>query len=489
MKPSITVVSLGPGDPSLLTLQTADALRRARKLILRTARHRAVKWLDEQSIAYEAFDDYYDRYDDFDEMHRAMAARLWQEAAKVPVTWAVIDAAHDESIRALRDALPGDGRLEVLPGLSMADRCLALLPADVPQPGRARIIPAVDWDKTAPDPSTPLLITELWNPALAGDVKLWLTDLYDDEMPIVLFPSSAQMNRRPVTLPLMELDRQHTYDHTVCAYIPAADMRQRQRYRLEDLQAIMRALCGPEGCPWDRSQTHASLRKYLIEEAYEAAGAIDEEDPDHLADELGDVLMLIAFHADIGQEHGEFTFSDITTAICRKMLYRHPHIFGQDHFETPEEVAVQWEQLKKAEKGLATQSDVLADVSKGLPALMRAAKVQKKAADVGFDWDGPADALPKIHEEADELAAELAARRDPEEEMGDLLFSCVNVARLCGLEPESALQKATEKFIQRFTDMENAIISDGKALKHLTLSEMDVYWNKVKTSQMNGSMT
>ena len=473
MKPSITVLSLGPGDPALMTLQSADALRHARRLILRTARHRAAAWLEEQRIAFEALDDYYDRFDDFDEMHRAMAAHLWQEAAKAPVTYAVIDAASDGSLRALRASLPPEGKLEVLPGLSTADRCLALLPME--HPGKLRVIPAIDCAGAAPDPAMPLLITELWNPALAGDVKLWLTDLYDDETEIVFFPSSAQMNRRPVALPLMELDRQRAYDHTVCAYVPAVGLENRQRYGFGDLVAVMDVLRGPGGCPWDGQQTHASLRKSLIEEAYEAAGAIDEDDTDHLADELGDVLLQIVFHAAIARDHGEFALSDITTAICRKMIHRHPHVFGGH-------APADWEQLKKAEKGLATQGEVLADVSKALPALTRAAKVQKKAADVGFDWDSAEEALPKVHEEAQELQAELAARRDPLEEMGDLLFSCVNVARLSGVDPESALQQATEKFIQRFSAMENAIISDGKALKGLTLSEMDVYWNKVKAA-------
>ena len=506
MKPSITVVSLGPGDPALLTLQTADALRGAKRLVLRTAKHRAAAWLTEQGLAYEALDAYYDRYDDFDEMHRAMAAYLWQEAAKAPVVYAVIDQSGDESVRALRESLPASGKLDVLPGVSMADRCLALLPME--HPGRARVIPAIDAPQASPDPTLPLLITELWNPALAGDVKLWLTDLYDDEMEIVFFPSSAQVNRKPVALLLMELDRQHTYDHTVCAYVPAMGVGERQRYCLRDLLDITRTLRSPEGCPWDRQQTHASLRSDLIEEAYEVAGAIDENDPDHLADELGDVLFDIGLHADIARDHGEFTISDVTTAICRKMIGRHPHVFGGQYSPagstgygsagsaTPlssnlvglsaslngQPAPADWEQLKKAEKGLDTQGEVLADVSKALPALTRAAKVQKKAADVGFDWDSATEALPKVHEEAEELRAELDARRDPWEEMGDLLFSCVNVARLCGVEPEKALQNATEKFIRRFSAMENAIIFDGKALKDLTLSEMDVYWNKVKSA-------
>ena len=467
MKPSITVVSLGPGDPSLLTLRAADALRHARRLILRTERHRAVPWLAEQQITFESLDGYYDRYDDFDEMHRAMAAYLWQEAAKAPVTYAVIDATCDESVIALRGMLPEEGKLDVIPGVSAADRCLSALPAGVTHTGRVRILPAIDAVNAPHDPTVPLLITELWNPALAGDVKLWLTDLYDDETEIVLFPSTAQVSRKPARIPLMDLDRQKTYDHTVCAYIPASGLDQRQRFCLDDLVRIMRRLRGPEGCPWDRQQTHQTLKKYLIEEAYEAIGAIDEGDPDHLADELGDVLLQIVFHADIAQAHGDFTISDVTSAICRKMIYRHAHIFGADRCETAEEVSVNWEALKKAEKGLATQSEVLADVSKSLPALMRAEKVQKKAAQVGFDWQSLAD----IRSWAESLP-------DAPDSLGEMLFLCVAAARLSGVEPESALREATETFIRRFESMENAIISDGKALKDLTLREMVVYWKK-----------
>lgn len=486
MPQRITVVSLGPGNPQWLTLQSAETLRKAKCLILRTAMHRAVRWLEEQDIPYESFDDLYELYDDFDEMHHAMAAYLWEAAKKRDVVYAVMDAANDESVHVLQDMLPPEGQLDVLPGVSTAERCLAQLPLKIKHRGGVRVLPAVDCCRTEPDPRMPLLITELWNSALAGDVKLWLTDLYDEESEIVFFPSSVLINRKPLIVPMVALDRQPRYDHTVCVYVPAADFRTRKRFNLADLEEIMRLLRAPDGCPWDREQTHASLRSYLLEEASEAVGAIDEANPEHLADELGDVLLQIVFHADIARSHGDFTLRDITTAICHKMISRHAHIFGSDRCVTAEDVAANWERLKKVEKHLDTQSAVLADVSQALPALMRAAKVQKKAAQVGFDWDSALEALPKIQEEAEELSAELAAQRDPDEEMGDLLFSCVNVARLCGVEPELALRQATEKFIRRFTAMENAIISDGKALKGLTLSEMDVYWNQVKAAQ-NGS--
>ena len=478
----ITVVSLGPGDPSLLTLEAADALRCAGKLVLRTGRHGVSAWLDKQNVQYDTFDALYDDFWDFDELHAEMAKRLWNMAQETPVTYAVMDAASDGSVAALSAAKPADGSIRRIAGLTGADVCMATLPHTSDGAG-LRILPAIDCTKAAYDPATPLMITEIDDRILAGETKLWLSEMYNDEMEIIFFPPSEKSQRKPVTIELADLDRQKKYDHTCCAYIPAAPFRTRRRFCMADLEEIVATLRGPGGCPWDREQTHETLRNTLLEEAYEAAGAIDEKDPDHLFDELGDVLLHIVMHADIAKSHGTFTLGDVYTAICEKMIYRHEHIFGDKKLDTTAAVLDNWDKLKQQEKGLRTQASVLADVSRALPALWRAAKVQKKAAKVGFDWDNPTDALPKVHEEADEVLAELDAKRDPAEELGDLLFSCVNVARLCGCDPEMLLTTATDKFVTRFTAMENLIISDGKALEGLTLDEMDVYWNRVKTAQ------
>ncbi len=302
MKPTITVVSLGPGDPKLLTLQTADTLHKSRSLILRTARHRTAQWLEAEGISYSDFDGLYDEYQDFDALHAEMARRLWAAAAEKAVTFAVIDAQTDGAVRALRASCPPDGKVDVLPGVTMADSCIALLPESIDHDGKLRILPAMDAVESSPDPDTPLFITEIFDRVLASSLKLHLTDLYGDEFNVVFYPSSAKINRKPLMIPLMELDRQRTYDHTVCLYVPSAGLHLRERYCFGDLLQVMHTL--RQKCPWDGEQTHESLRKYLIEEAYEAVGAIDEDDMDHLADELGDVLLQIAFHSDIANELG-----------------------------------------------------------------------------------------------------------------------------------------------------------------------------------------
>ena len=476
----ITVVTLGPGNPDYLTRQAEKALRESRCLILRTARHKAADWLREQGIAFRDCDDFYDRYEDFDAMHQAMAAFLWKEAARRRVTFAVQDAVTDGAVHALREARPEGAVLQVIPGIGSREICLPQVDEPVEN---CLSVTAMRLDGLTVNPSVPLLITEIDSPLLAGKIKLVLSDFYGDEYPVVFFPSTANRSRKPVRILLCDADRQPAYDHTVCLFVPAASLMGRDRFGFGDLLQIMSRLRADDGCPWDRQQTHQSLRKYLLEEAYEAAGAIDEQDMDHLADELGDVLLQIVFHAEIGRELGEFSITDVTSAICAKMIRRHPHVFGPAHCDTPDQVSVNWEQIKQQERHQKRLGQVLADVSAALPALTRAAKVQGKAARVGFDWPGAMDALPKVHEEAEEVQAELAAGRGPQEELGDLLFAAVNVVRLAGCDPEETLAMATGKFVRRFTAMEERILQDGKRLEDMTLDEMNQYWNIIKASE------
>ena len=258
---------------------------------------------------------------------------------------------------------------------------------------------------------------------------------------------------------------------------------QKEHYDLADFRQVIEILRHPGGCPWDQEQTHHSIRRNLLEEAYEAAEAIDTENNTLLQEELGDVLMQVLFHSSIEADAGRFDLDDVADMAVKKLIFRHPHVFGSVDVADSSEVLVNWDALKRQEKHQESYTDTLDAVARSLPALWRAEKVQKKAAQVGFDWDTPQDALPKVHEEADEVLTELQNARDPGEELGDLLFSCVNVARLSGIDPEQALKNATEKFIKRFSAMENLIKLDEKSLKDLTLSEMDVYWNRVKAAQ------
>ncbi len=256
-------------------------------------------------------------------------------------------------------------------------------------------------------------------------------------------------------------------------------------YTFEDLLDIMKVLRGENGCPWDREQNHESIKYSLLEEACEAMESLDKKNPDSFADELGDVLLQVVFHAQIGSENGTFSIQDVLNHICKKLIGRHTHIFGDDTSYNEADALDIWERNKKAEKGLSTQTEIMRDVCSYLPALMRAEKVQKKAAKVGFDWNDVSGAMDKLQEEITELdeAAKESDSTHMEEELGDLLFSCVNVARFLKVNPEEALKKATDKFINRFEKVENAATAEGKNLSDMTLTEMDAIWDKVKTQK------
>lgn len=257
-----------------------------------------------------------------------------------------------------------------------------------------------------------------------------------------------------------------------------------KKYTLDDLVQVIRILRGENGCPWDRVQTHASIRQDMLEEAYEAADAIDKGNMENLCEELGDVLMQVVFHAEIEAEKGGFTIEDVIRGICEKMVYRHPHVFGNGEVQadTAEQVLVNWEELKKKEKHTETQTEVMKNVPDALPALIRARKVQKKAADVGFDFPDALGSIQKVYEEIQELEESVKLENGTEEEeFGDILFALVNISRFLKINPEFALTKAIKKFINRFEYIEKSALLQGKDLSSMTLEEMDLLWDEAKT--------
>ena len=258
------------------------------------------------------------------------------------------------------------------------------------------------------------------------------------------------------------------------------DFENKPSYDINDLNLLMRILRGPEGCPWDREQTHESIRRNLLEEAYEAAEAIDQNDMDCLLEELGDVLMQVIFHADIAAESGHFTINDIADATCRKLIRRHPHVFGNEKADNGDESLVFWDDIKRKEKQHDTASDAMLSVAASLPELWRAEKIQKKAAKTGFDWPDHTGALDALRTELYELEEAIKSGIGIENEIGDILFSAVNVARFFKVDPEQALGNSNIKFISRFTGMEEMAQNSGRQLEDMTLSEMEELYQKVK---------
>lgn len=254
-------------------------------------------------------------------------------------------------------------------------------------------------------------------------------------------------------------------------------------YTFDDLIGIVEKLRGEGGCPWDREQTYDSMKRYAIEEAYEVAEAAGETDKHMLADELGDLLLQVVMYAQIGREMGDFTIDTVLDCVCRKMISRHPHVFGDKTAENSEEVLKIWGEIKQKEKGQKTRAEAMKGISKSLPSLLRACKVQEQAAKVGFDFGDIEGAFSKLKEEASELEAEIGGDNF-EEELGDLLFAAVNVARFASVQPETAAASATEKFIRRFSAVEKLAEQSGRKMEDMTLSELDGLWDEVKKNEI-----
>jgi tetrapyrrole methylase family protein/MazG family protein len=255
------------------------------------------------------------------------------------------------------------------------------------------------------------------------------------------------------------------------------------KYSFEDFVQVIARLRSKEGCPWDKKQTHESLKQYFIEETYEALDAIDQKNSTMLCEELGDVLLQILLHSQIAKEAKEFDISDVVHGITAKIISRHPHVFGQDEAKTAEDVVKLWDTVKKDEKKIASHTEAMKSIPKNMPALMRSVKVQDKAAKVGFDWENIQGAIDKVNEELEELL-EANKTNDTEkvsEELGDLLFAVVNVSRFLKIHPELALGKTVEKFIQRFGYIEEMAAKNGNILEKMSLNEMDLLWNEAKT--------
>lgn len=464
----ITIVPLRA--PGALTLEGKEAIVSARTLFLQTEKHPSAETVRALNPSFTAMDDLFESCADFDALNEQIARRLISAGNCVYVATGNIAQSQLPVIRTA--AKRAGAELTVLPGLSAAAVAF-------PACGDMTVLSAhglPDWI----DPDRDWAVEEIDSPIAAGDVKLFLTEFFPDEWTAQFAQIGDDGAYTVRELPLCELDRQKSYDATCVLFVPRAALLERTRHGLEDAMRIVRRLRAPNGCPWDREQTHESLKNALLEECYELVDAIDEGDDAHICEELGDVLLQFALHAAIAEEQSAFTARDAATDLVEKLIYRHPHVFGETRVSGSADVLKNWDALKMQQRNQSTQTEVLKSVPKSFPALLRSRKVQKKAADVGFDWPSARDAFCKIAEETAELDEAMANNERVAEEMGDLLFAVVNVARLLKLEPEFLLTEATDKFISRFEAMERLAISRGNAISELSFGEQDALWEEVK---------
>lgn len=478
----IKVVGLGPGSKEAITMGTFEILKNSNNVYFRTEIHPNVEYLKELGVKFQSYDNNYENSNSFDEVYESIAKNLIEKHKEVgDIVYAVPGhpLVAEKSVSILIELCKSENiEVEILPAISFIDAMMESLKID-PISG-IKVIDAFDMENQVLDKRLGTLVTQVYNKFIASEVKLRLLEYYNDDMEIYFVRAAGVKELESVRkIHIYELDRQEDIDHLTSIYIPKNLETTKDFY---DLLYVMDILRGEEGCPWDREQDHKSLKRYLIEECYEVLEAIDEENEDKLIEELGDVLLQVVFHAQIGKEEGYFNINDVIKGICNKLIERHPHVFGEVNVSNSEEVLANWDDIKKKEKGFETYTAELKHIPKNFPALIRAEKVQKKAGKVGFDWNDAKPALEKIIEEANEVEQVYKSQNKEKiiEEVGDLIFSCVNVARLLDIDPENALNYTIDKFISRFHYIEEKSKEMGRKLTEMSLEEMDQLWEMSK---------
>jgi tetrapyrrole methylase family protein/MazG family protein len=464
MSGRVVVVGLGPGDQRLVTAATTQAIADIPVRFVRTRRHPSAVLVEPAT----SFDLHYERASSIDEVYAGVVEDLISAAGVHGEVLYAVPGSPFVAERAV-ELLRADGRVEVevVPGLSFLDLAWARLNVD-PLAAGVRLVDGHRFAEEAAGEVGPLLVAQCDSLLVLSDIKLAI----DTGPEVTVLQRLGLPDESVTTVPWVELDRVVQPDHLTCLWIPAlAEPVSAELTRFAELVRTLRAQC-----PWDRQQTHRSLTRHLLEETYEVIEAIDELDSgsdgyEHLKEELGDLLFQIAFHATLAAEVGEFTLADVARGVHDKLVARHPHVFGPPGHPMPN-----WEEAKLAEK---RRSSVMDGVPGSLPSLLYAGKLQAKAAAVGFDWKDAAGAWLKIREELNELEEALmqgaADGQAVNEELGDVLFSIVNVARHLGIDPESALRDAAAKFRRRFEAMTVLAEARGTGVN-------DELWDEVKAA-------
>jgi tetrapyrrole methylase family protein/MazG family protein len=503
--PTIIVVGLGPGRWEDLTVEAQAILDVAPAIVVRTERHPTVDTLRlrRPDLPLTSFDALYDNAESFADLYPLMARATLEQAATLPDGQALVYAVPghpligEESVRQLRALAAERGvAVRIVAGLSFVEPICAALGLDPLQRDLQLLDATLLADISSAAlmgavlPTVPALVAQVYNRRIAGGLKLALSELYPDDWEITVVRWAGLPEQESIEqMPLVELDRNDRADHLTTVYVPPLPPTEALRAP-EGLRHIVAQLRAPDGCPWDREQTHQSLRRYVLEEAYEVAEVLDEWDgspemAEKLAEELGDLLLQVYLQAEIGDEEDLFSLADIYQHIAEKLIRRHPHVFGDVQVKDAEHVVRNWEAIKRrerADRGEPTEHEsILRKVPGSAPALHQAYELGRTAAKSGFTWHDVSGVLEKLAEEARELVE--AIDESPErraEELGDVLFVLTRLADTLGVQPEDALQRANRRFRRRFAAMEHRARGENRALDALSQEEWLAWWTDVK---------
>ena len=478
---TIYIIGLGAGDLDQLPLGVYKKLKNAERLYVRTADHPVLAELAAEGLQYESFDAVYEKHDEFAPVYQEIADTLMELSASGTVIYAVPGhpLVAEQTVQHLIEAEKmGSCRLEIEGGSSFLDAIFGALRID-PIDG-FQLVDGTTMDSDYLNMTQHILIAQIYDTFSASEAKLTLMEKYPADYPVTIVTAAGSAQEQLRTVPLHELDHAAEIDNLTTVYVPPATDKQQRLKEWQTFRSVIATLRSPEGCPWDREQTHESLMPYLLEEAHELLQAIDEQDDEAIAEELGDVLLQVFLHAQIGQDNGYFQLEDVLEAISAKMIRRHPHVFGDTEVTGSDEVVSNWQAIKAQEK--PAFGSLLDGEERFSSALTTSYNYQKKAAKAGFTWPDAAGAWEKFEEELQEFRDELAnGSKDQQlDELGDLLFTLVNIARFYGLSPEQAMVQANRKFRSRFSFVEKKVNEGTGRFDDYTLEQLDNFWNEAK---------
>ena len=477
MRNIIEIIGLGAGDIEQLPLGIYRKLHEEKRTVYtRTIAHPVIEELQREGIKFHPFDSIYEKYDNFEKVYDEIVAYLLDKAKNESIIYAV--PGHpllaEKTVQLLLEQ--SEVQVDIIGGHSYLDDIFTALKID-PIEG-FQFIDATSFTRENLNYTNHLIFCQVYDPFIASEVKLTLLEDLRPDYEVKIVDAAGTKDEKVQTIELQDLDRIVKTSNLLSLYVPPVPQEE-LKHQFDTLRSIIKTLRGPDGCPWDRKQTHESLREYAIEEVYELVDAINRGNDEEIIEELGDVLLQVMLHSQIGEDNGYFTIDDVIKRISEKMIYRHPHVFH------PEKEWKSWDELKREEKKIDEETSILDSVVTHAPALQVAYKLQKKAAKVGFDWPDVKQVWDKFEEELQEFreAYEANNREEMEKEFGDILFVLANIAKFYQINPEIALGRTNEKFIARFKQIERSVRKEGKELTEMSLEQLDSFWEEAKRKE------